>query len=164
MNLEQIFQKGSFKSLFRTAFGSGIVRRATMSFIEKKMWQAIVENNPDTLPFQVKKDKYDITVAIVHSIARGVSRGTISKKAMNRLFDTLMDNVFLSKQFLLVREKSVTSTVRVVTHAVIHNRLLSWTGIHLTGLSLKRNVYGVRTLRLSLAVSRLCGKIMIWTF
>jgi len=100
MNLEQIFQKGSFKSLFRTAFGSGIVRRATMSFIEKKMWQAIVENNPDTLPFQVKKDKYDITVAIVHSIARGVSRGTISKKAMNRLFDTLMDNVFLSKQRL----------------------------------------------------------------
>ena len=85
MDLEQLFQKGSFNSLLRTVFSNGIVRRAALPFIEKKMWQRIVENNPDTFPFQVKKDKYDITVAIVHSVARGVSRGTISKKALNCL-------------------------------------------------------------------------------
>jgi len=100
MDLEQIFQKGAFRSLIRAAFSNGVVRRAAMPFIEKKMWQRIVENNPDTFPLQVKKDKYDITVAIVHSVARGVSRGTISKKVLNRLFDTLLDNVFLSKQRL----------------------------------------------------------------
>jgi len=100
MDIEQVFQKGAFSSLFRTAFSNGVIRQAAMPFIEKKMWQRIVVDNPDTLPFQVKKDKYDITVAIVHSMARGVSRGTISKKALNRLFETLLDNVFLSKQRL----------------------------------------------------------------
>ncbi|MCD6393638.1 MAG: radical SAM protein [Planctomycetes bacterium] len=100
MDLEQAFRKGSFRSLLRTAFSNGIVRRTALPFIEKKMWHRIVENNPDTLPFQVKKDKYDTTVAIVHSVARGVSRGTISKKALNCLFDTLLDNVFLTKQRL----------------------------------------------------------------
>jgi len=97
MDLEQLFQKGSFNSLLRTAFSNGIVRRTAIPFIEKKMWQRIVENNTDIFPPQVKKDKYDTTVAIVHSVARGVSRGIISKKALNRLFDTLLDNVFLTK-------------------------------------------------------------------
>jgi len=98
MDFEQVFQKGSFKSLFRTAFSNGIVRRAAIPFIERKIQQRIVENNPVDFPFQVRRDKYDITVAMVHSIARGVSHGTISKKALNRLFDTLLDNVFLTKQ------------------------------------------------------------------
>jgi hypothetical protein len=58
MDLEQIFQKGSFRSLLRTAFSNGIVRRAAMPFIERKMWQVIVENNTDTFPLQVQRDKY----------------------------------------------------------------------------------------------------------
>ena len=45
MELEQIFQKGAFKLLFRTVFNNGITRRAAMPFIEKKIWQHIVENN-----------------------------------------------------------------------------------------------------------------------
>ena len=105
MNLEQVFQKGAFRSLIRTAFGNGVVRRAAIPFIERKLWQRIVENNPVDFPLQVRRDKYDIVVAMMHSIARGVSRGVISKEALNRLFETLLDSVFLSKQRLNATER-----------------------------------------------------------
>jgi len=98
MNLEQVFQKGAFRSLIRTAFSNGIVRRAALPFVEKKMWQAIVENNVDKFPLQVQRDKYDIGLAMLHSIARSVDRGLISKGALNRLLETLLDNVVLSDQ------------------------------------------------------------------
>ncbi len=105
MNLERVYQKGAFKSLLRTAFSNGMVRRAALPFVEKKMWQAIVENNTDSFPLQVQRDKYDITVALLHSLNRGVSKGFISKKALRRLFDTLLDNVFLAKQRLDAEER-----------------------------------------------------------
>jgi hypothetical protein len=89
MNLEETFQKGSFRLLLRTAFSNGIVRRAMLPFVEKKMWQAIVENNPIDFPFQVRRDKYDISVAIMHSVARSVDRGLISKGVLDRLLETL---------------------------------------------------------------------------
>jgi len=105
MDLEQIFQKGSFKLLFRTAFGNRIIRRTATRFIERKLFQSIVENNTVDLPLQVRQDKYDLVVAMMHSIARGVSRGTVSNKALNKLFDTLLDDVFLSKQRLDAAER-----------------------------------------------------------
>jgi len=98
MNLEQIFQKGAFRSLIRTAFSNGIVRRAAIPFIERKMWQGIVENNTDAFPLQVQRDKYDITAAMLHSVARSVERGLISKKVLGRLFETLLDNVILNEK------------------------------------------------------------------
>jgi MoaA/NifB/PqqE/SkfB family radical SAM enzyme len=98
MNLEETFQKGSFRLLLRTAFSNGIVRRAMLPFVEKKMWQAIVENNPIDFPFQVRRDKYDISVAIMHSVARSVDRGLISKGVLDRLLETLLGNVILSEQ------------------------------------------------------------------
>ena len=98
MDLEEIFQKGSFRSLLRTAFNNGVVRRAAMPIIEKKIWQAIVETNVDEFPLQVQRDKYDITIATLHSVARSVDRGLISKKVLGRLLETLLDNVILSKQ------------------------------------------------------------------
>jgi len=96
MNLEQIFQKGSFRSLFRTAFSNGMVRRAALPFVEKKMWQRIVENNTDTFPLEVQRDKYDISLAMLHSVARSVDRGLISKGVLDRLLETFLDNVVLS--------------------------------------------------------------------
>ena len=98
MDLEQIFQKGSFRSLLRTAFSNGIVRRAALPFVEKKIWRTLVENNPIDFPLQVRCDKYNITVAMLHSVARSVDRGLISKRVLNRLFETLLDNVVLSDQ------------------------------------------------------------------
>jgi len=98
MNLEQVFQKGEFRSLIRAAFSNGIVRRAAMPFIERKMWQVIVENNTDTFPLQVQRDKYDISLAMLHSIARNIDRGLISKGVLDRLLKTLLDNVVLSNQ------------------------------------------------------------------
>jgi len=105
MNLEQVYQKGAFRSLIRAAFSNGIVRRAALPFVEKKMWQAIVENNSYGFPLQVQRDKYDITTAMLHSVARSFDRGLISKKVLERLFATLLDNVFLSKQRLDATER-----------------------------------------------------------
>jgi len=98
MDLEQVFQKGSFKLLFRAAFSNGIVRRAALPFVEKKMWQAIVENNTDTSPLQVQRDKYDISLALLHSVTRSVDRGLISKEVLGRLLETLLDNVVLGER------------------------------------------------------------------
>ncbi len=98
MNLEQVFQKGAFRSLIRTAFSNGIVRRAALPFVEKKIWQAIVESNVDEFPPQVQRDKYDITIATLHSVARSVDRGLISKSVLDRILKTLLDNVVLSEQ------------------------------------------------------------------
>ena len=98
MNLEQVFQKGSFRSLLRVAFSNRVARRVSLPFVEKKIWQTLVENNRYDFPLQVQRDKYDITVAMLHSVARGVDRGLISKKVLERLFATLLDNVVLSKQ------------------------------------------------------------------
>jgi len=98
MNLEQVFQKGAFRSLIRAAFSNGIVRRTALPFVEKKMWQGIVENNTDTFPLQVQRDKYDISLALLHSVARSIERGLISKEVLHRLFETFLDNVVLSEQ------------------------------------------------------------------
>ncbi len=98
MNLEQVFQKGAFRSLIRAAFSNGIVRRAALPFVEKKMWQVIVESNVDEFPPQVQRDKYDITIATLHSVARSVDRGLISKGVLDRILETLLDNVVLSDQ------------------------------------------------------------------
>ena len=98
MNLEQVFQKGSFRSLLRTAFSNGTVRRAALPFVEKKIWQAIVENNTDTFPLEVQRDKYDISLAMLHSVARSIDRGLISKGVLDRLLETFLDNVVLSDQ------------------------------------------------------------------
>ena len=98
MDLEQIFRKGSFRSLLRTAFSNGVVRRTALPFVEKKMWQVLVENNPIDFPPQVRRDKYDITVAMLHSVARSVERGLISKGVLDSLFKTLLDNVILSNR------------------------------------------------------------------
>jgi len=165
MNLEQVFQKESFKSLIRAAFSNRVARRVSLPFVEKKMWQSLVENNSYRFPRQVQQDKYDITTAILHSIARSFDRGLISKKVLERLFATLLDNVFLSKQRLDATERlGFEPPLFILISPGIHTRPPSWTGIHLTGLSLKRNGCGVRILRLSQAVSHLCGKIMVWTF
>jgi len=98
MNLEQVFQKGAFRSLIRSAFSNGVVRRAALPFVEKKIWQVIVESNVDEFPPQVQRDKYDITLAMLHSVARSVERGLISKEVLHRLFETILDNVVLSEQ------------------------------------------------------------------
>jgi len=98
MNLEKVFQKGAFRSLIRAAFSNGVVRRTAMPFVEKKMWQGIVENNPIDFPLQVRRDKYDITVAMLRSVARSVERGLISKGVLDSLFKTLLDNVILSNR------------------------------------------------------------------
>jgi len=98
MDLEQVFQKGSFKLLFRAGFNNGIVRRAALPFVEKKLWQAIVESNIDGFPPQVQQDKYDISLALLHSVARSVDRGLISKEVLGRLLETLLDNVVLGER------------------------------------------------------------------
>ena len=98
MDFEQIFQKGSFRSLLRTAFSNGIVRRAALPFVEKKMWHTIVENNTDEFPLQVRRDRYDIGIATLYSVARSIDRGLISREVLGRLFETLLDNVVLSDQ------------------------------------------------------------------
>jgi MoaA/NifB/PqqE/SkfB family radical SAM enzyme len=105
MNLEQVFQKGSFRSLVRVAFSNKVARRVSLPFVEKKMWQALVENNSYDFPLEVQRDKYDITIAMLHSVARSFDRGLISKKVLERLFATLLDNVFLSKQRLDATER-----------------------------------------------------------
>ena len=94
MELEQIYKKGSFKSLIRAAFvNSKTVRGAALSYIEKRMWQDIVEADREIFPLQVRRDKYDISLALLHSVARNVNRGLISKKVLNRFFRTFLDNV-----------------------------------------------------------------------
>jgi len=98
MDLEQIFQKGAFKLLFHAVFSNGSVRRAAIPFIERKLWQEIIENNPVDFPLQVRRDKYDIAVAMLHSIARGISRGSISKETIGRLFETFLGNVMLEEK------------------------------------------------------------------
>lgn len=98
MDLEQVFQKGSFRALLRTAFSNEVVRRTALPFVEKKLWQAVVENNTDGLPLQVQRDKYDIAVAVLHSVNRSISRGLISKAVLSRLLDTFLDNVVLNER------------------------------------------------------------------
>lgn len=105
MDHERIFQNGSFRSLLRAAFSNGIVRRASLPFVEKKIWQGLVENSTESFPLEVQRDKYDMTVGLLHGVARGVSRGSISKEVLDRLFGTLLDNVFLSKQRLSATER-----------------------------------------------------------
>lgn len=105
MDLEQVFQNGSFRSLLRAAFSNGMVRRASLPFVEKKIWQGLIENGTETFPLEVQRDKYDMTVALLHGVARGVSRGSISKEALSRLFETVLDNVFLSKQRVNATER-----------------------------------------------------------
>lgn len=105
MNLEQAFHKGSFKLLLRAAFTNGRIGRAPLRFVEKKIRRALVEDNMEDRPFQVQLDKCDIALALLHSVGRGVGRGVISKEVLNRVFDTLLDNVLLNERHRQAAER-----------------------------------------------------------
>ncbi len=99
MKLDQVFQKDSFKSLIRTAFvNSKTVRGVSLSYIERKMWQVIVEADSEIFPLQVQRDKYDISLALLHSVARNVNKGLISKEVLNRISQTFLDNVLQNER------------------------------------------------------------------
>ena len=95
MNLEQVFQKGSFRSLIRAAFGGSVVRRAALPFIRRKAWETLVENDPYDRPFGVRRDKYDIVLSMLDAADKGLRRGYISHKVLGRIFHSFLDHTVL---------------------------------------------------------------------
>ena len=70
------------------------LRRGTMSLLEKKIYQVVVDGNPDNRPLQVQEDKFAHVMALLHSFDRIIERGLISRHVLDRWLETLLDNVF----------------------------------------------------------------------
>ncbi len=98
MNLEQAFQKGAFRSVIRMGLTSAPTRRVALPFVEKKIWRALIEDDPCDRPWQVQKDKFDIVAALLHSVDRALKDGRISKHVLHRLLGTLLDNVWFNQR------------------------------------------------------------------
>ena len=63
---------------------------------EKKLYSALVENNKE-FPKQVQEKKYEFIMAMLSSVKRNFDKGFISKKAAERILNTLIKYGFIQK-------------------------------------------------------------------
>jgi MoaA/NifB/PqqE/SkfB family radical SAM enzyme len=73
------------------------VRRGAMKIIEWKIYHDYAVRNPENRPVRVQKDKVSFLSAMMHSVDRALSRGLISKHVVNRILESLVDNIVCSE-------------------------------------------------------------------
>ncbi|OYD13798.1 hypothetical protein CH330_10035 [candidate division WOR-3 bacterium JGI_Cruoil_03_51_56] len=95
MNLDKMFQQGSYRLLLETLAKHRNLRKVMIPFIEKKMYPSVI-NSDTTGPRQVQEDKYAAAVAMLHSTVRSVDRGIVSKHVLDRMFDVYLDNLMMA--------------------------------------------------------------------
>ncbi len=98
MDVQRVFQNGSFRALLRMLVTQRLLKSRVIRFIEKKMGDALIGENAEGRPVQVQKDKLDYLMALLHGIDRSISRGQLSNHVLDRLFATLFENVIWSKE------------------------------------------------------------------
>lgn len=69
-------------------------RKFLLNTIEKRIYEDLIEKNPDNRPLKVQEDKWVLGKALLHSVERGFNRGLISKAAARGLLQVFLGNVF----------------------------------------------------------------------
>lgn len=105
MDVQKVFQSGSFRALLRLLVTQRGIRSHVIRFIEKKMSDALIGENSEGRPTPVQQDKLDYLMALMHGIDRCISSGVLSNRVMDRLLATLIDNVIWSKDSVSYTEQ-----------------------------------------------------------
>ena len=104
-NLEKVFASGGIRSLIRLTMTNRRLRKPFRHFVERKIYKALVEENVDGRPAQVQRDKYALAVALLESAGRAIDRGLVSPHVLQRLLDTLLNNVVFNANVHEARER-----------------------------------------------------------
>ncbi len=88
----------SYSFLIRKiAFSPKIIRNQFVKQFEKRFYTDLVENNKN-FPRRVQEKKYDYLISMLHSVLRNLDKGNISKKAVKRAIEVLVENNFIGKE------------------------------------------------------------------
>jgi len=104
-NAEKVLANGGIRSLIRLLMTNRRLRKPLRHFVERRIYKAIVEENVDGRPLQVQRDKYALLTALLEGAERAIDRGFVSPHMLERLLDTLLDNVLLNADIHEARER-----------------------------------------------------------
>ena len=80
--------------LGEVAITNRYARRFLLNSVEKRIYEDLIEKNPDNRPLKVQEDKWMLGKALLHSVERGFNKGLISKEAAKGLLQVFIGNVF----------------------------------------------------------------------
>ncbi|AKJ63783.1 radical SAM protein [Kiritimatiella glycovorans] len=98
MNLQRLITRSSSKQLFRLMFEHRITRKAFFNAISRRLYDELVERNPDDRPVKVQQDKHAYLMALLARFDRAASEGRISATVTERIVDVFLDNVAVSDE------------------------------------------------------------------
>jgi len=104
MKIDALLKAGSLKGVVRLGLGNTQLRHKAFKFIEQKLTDSFVRHKPPNRPTQVQRDQVTYIMALLYSLDRSLQRGVISKHVLQRIFDTMIDNVFFSGE---IRQRAV---------------------------------------------------------
>jgi len=84
----------SLLKLGEVAVTNRYARRFLLNSIQKRIYEDLIEKNPDNRPRKVQEDKYFLGKALLHSIKRAFDRDLVSKQAARGLIQVFLGNVF----------------------------------------------------------------------
>lgn len=103
--VEEFLTGGSIRSLVRLMFTHRHLRRPLRRLVERRIYRSIVEENIEGRPPQVQRDKYALAVALLETAERTIDRGFMSRRVLDRLLDTFLDNTFFHAKALEAQER-----------------------------------------------------------
>ena len=80
--------------LGEVAITNRYARKFLLNSVEKRIYEDLIEKNPDNRPLKVQEDKWMLGKALLHSVERGFNKGLISKEAAKGLLQVFIGNVF----------------------------------------------------------------------
>ncbi len=101
MDWQTVFRNDSLRAVLRTLISYGLFRQGTIRFIERKAQEALLYEDAYGRPLQVQEDKKALLSAVLHSIDRGIERGLISKRVLDRALRIFLLDVLCSRDIRL---------------------------------------------------------------
>jgi len=102
---DKAFQKGALTALARILINKRYLRRAGLNYMEKKIYNLVVEKNTMARPRQVQLDKYHCMLALLHRSEQALQDGIISPQIIDRSIDIFLDQVLMAKDRKAARSK-----------------------------------------------------------
>lgn len=106
MRLARLYERESFRGLFRAFVMNTRLRSAAVPFIAKLLYKKVVAEDTIGRPRRVQEDKYHVMVSILRSVDRGLARGAFSTHVVERLFEVFVENVLLNDGPRRVKERT----------------------------------------------------------
>ena len=97
MDLDKLFENGRFIGLFRLLARNSLFTANVVDYVERRAFESTVTRDPQNRPLQVRRDKYDMLMALLSGFLRAHKRKILSSGVVDRLISSFVNNVILGR-------------------------------------------------------------------